>query len=175
MNPSPTVPPKSPLSSVVSRNIDALQEVEAESRKHRTLEDRAVDAVTAFAGSTWFVYLHAGILLFWLLANTGKIPGLRPWDPYPFVMLAMAASVEAIFVSTFVLIGQNRAAVLAEKRAELDLQVNLLAEHEMTRLVQMVDAICRKMDIGPGVPDLSELKRDIAPENIVAEIEKRKD
>ena len=74
-------------------------------------------------------------------------PGLRPFDPFPFVMLAMAASVEAIFLSTFVLISQNRMAELADKRADLDLQINLLSEHEITRLVKLLDAVAKRLGI----------------------------
>lgn len=170
MEPSPTVPPSSPMSGVVERNIAALLETRREALERRSGGARAVDAVTAFAGSLGFVALHAAILAFWLVANTGHL-GVRPWDPYPFVMLAMAASVEAIFVSTFVLIGQSRAAQAADRRADLDLQVNLLAEHEITRLIAMVEAIARRLDAPIDVPDLAEIKKDVAPESVVRQIE----
>lgn len=164
--------PESPLASVVDRNIEALLAVRKEAEERRTAQDRIVDAVTAFAGSIWCVFVHAALLVFWLLANSGKL-GIRPWDPYPFVMLAMAASVEAIFLSTFVLIGQNRQAIAADRRADLDVQIDLLTEHEVTRLINMVDAIARKVGVDPDVPDLEEIKRDVAPETVVAEIDRR--
>ncbi|RYG26772.1 DUF1003 domain-containing protein [bacterium] len=167
-----TKDPESPLASVVDRNIEALLAVKREAEERRTTQDRTVDAVTAFAGSIWCVYFHATLLVFWLLVNTGKL-GIRPWDPYPFVMLAMAASVEAIFLSTFVLIGQNRQSIAADRRADLDVQINLLTEHEVTRLVNMVDAISRKLGIDPDLPDLEEIKRDVAPEKVVEEIDRR--
>lgn len=171
MDPSPTTPPGSPLASVVERNIEALVAVRKERLQNRTAQERFVDAVTAFAGSLAFVYLHATILVVWLVANTGHL-GIKPWDPYPFVMLAMAASVEAIFISTFVLIGQNRQSEAADQRADLDLQINLLAEHEITRLVTMIEAISRKLEVEAPVPDVDEIKRDVAPEVVVHQIEK---
>ena len=164
--------PDGQLSGVVERNLDALLDTRKAALARRTTQDRAVDAITAFAGSLAFVYLHAAIVVVWLVANTGHL-GFKPWDPYPFVMLAMAASVEAIFISTFVLIGQNRAAVAADRRADLDLQINLLAEHEVTRLIEMVEALSRKMGVEPPVPDLAEVKKDVAPETVVRQIEAR--
>lgn len=163
---------ESPLSGVVERNLDALLATRKEALARRTTQERAVDAITAFAGSMAFVVLHALIVVVWLVANTGHL-GFKPWDPYPFVMLAMAASVEAIFISTFVLIGQNRAAEAADRRADLDLQINLLAEHEVTRLIEMVEAISRRLGVEPSVPDLAEIKKDVAPETVVRQIEAR--
>ena len=118
-----------------------------------------------------FVYLHLVIFGFWILANLGFVPFVRPWDP-SLVVLAMAASVEAIFLSTFVLISQNRMAALAEQRAELDLQINLLAEHEITRLVQIVSMIADRIRVSfPAEVDLHEIKRDVRPEVVLNEIE----
>ena len=170
MKPSPAASPESPLSAVVERNLAALLATRQAALDRRTSQDRAVDAVSAFAGSMAFVYLHAAVLILWLAANTGRL-GIKPWDPYPFVMLAMAASVEAIFISTFVLIGQSRAANAADRRADLDLQINLLAEHEVTRLIEMVEAIARRLDVEVAVPDLAEIKKDVAPETVVRQIE----
>jgi len=88
--------------------------------------------------------------------------------------LAMAASVEAIFLSTFVLISQNRMAAADAKRAELDLQISLLAEHEVTKLVALVSAIAARMEIKTEVdPELDELKQDVAPDVVLDEIEER--
>ena len=87
-----------------------------------------------------FVYLHLSVFGVWILINLGLVPGLGLFDP-SFVILAMVASVEAIFLSTFVLISQNRMAASDAKRAELDLQISLLAEHEITKLVALVSAI----------------------------------
>jgi uncharacterized membrane protein len=87
-------------------------------------------------------------------------------------VLAMVASVEAIFLSTFVLISQNRMAALADKRADLDLQVSLLAEHEVTRLITLVAAMAERMGIDQAHdPELSELARDVKPEKVIETME----
>ena len=158
------------LAGVVHRNIEALLEMRREFDRRKGVQDRFADKVTAFTGSMRFVLLHAALVTVWLLINTGVLPIVKPFDPYPFVMLAMIASVEAIFLSTFVLISQNRMAALDDRRADLDLQISLLSEHEITRLITMVEAISRHLDL--RMPhDLQELKKDVAPEVVLQEIE----
>ena len=97
------------------------------------MEERIAGAITRFSGTMRFVWLHFVVYGFWILANVGLVPGVPKFDP-SFVILAMVASVEAIFLSTFILIRQNRMSAAADKRAELDLQISLLAEHEVTKL-----------------------------------------
>jgi uncharacterized membrane protein len=105
------------------------------------------------------------------VANLKWVPGVPAWDE-SFVVLAMIASVEAIFLSTFVLISQNRMAAVADKRADLDLQISLLAEHEVTRLVTLVAGIAAKLDVRTEADDeVSELKKDVAPEAVLDQIE----
>ena len=168
---SPFLQSNPELADVIYRNIRALLEVRKQFEQRKGLQERIADGITRFTGSMRFVYLH--LLLFggWLILNSGIVPGVRPWDPFPFVMLAMAASVEAIFLSTFVLISQNRMQALADRRADLDLQINLLAEHEITRLIQMVDAISSHLGVPAGHPELDELKKDVAPELVLQEME----
>ena len=99
------------------------------------------------------------------------IPGLPAWDR-SFVVLAMVASVEAIFLSTFVLISQNRMAAAADKRADLDLQISLLAEHEVTRLATLVSGIADRMGVKTEADaDLDEITQDVAPEAVLDELE----
>lgn len=132
------------------------------------------DAITKFTGSMLFVYIHLVIFGFWIIANLGWIPRVPQWDQ-SFVVLGMAASVEAIFLSTFVLISQNRMAGTAEKRADLDLQINLLAEHEVTKLVTLTAAIARQMGVKTEIDaEVNELARDVAPEQVLDEIEQAK-
>src|SRR5690349_10517255 len=101
----PGAPPNDPgLSTVVHRNIAALLDVRRAAERRRTISDRIADAVTGFAGSMWCVYVHAVLFGGWIVVNLGWVRGIRPFDPFPFVMLAMFASVEAIFLSTFILI-----------------------------------------------------------------------
>ena len=131
-------------------------------------------AMTRFTGSMTFVYVHAALYGFWILANLGIVPGVRPWDD-SFVVLAMIASVEAIFLSTFILITQNRMAAAADRRAELDVQISLLAEHEITKLVELVSDLAERMGVSPK-SEVEELKRNVAPEAVldaIAESERK--
>lgn len=160
------------LAPVIHHNIRTISDVRKEFERRRTTEERIADAITGFVGSMVFVYLHALIFGGWIVGNLGWIPGVRPWDPFPFVMLAMIASVEAIFLSTFVLITQNRMNSVAERRAELDLQINLLTEHELTRLIILVEKIGRQLNVGTEeIPEFSELKKDVSPDQVLKKIE----
>jgi uncharacterized membrane protein len=169
---SPTYPPPPHgLSPVLERNIRALQLRRQREEKEATVEERLAEAITRFTGSMRFVYLHLVIFGFWIVANLGWIPGVPAWDP-SFVVLAMIASVEAIFLSTFVLISQNRMAAAADKRADLDLQISLLAEHELTRLVTLVSAIADRMGVRTEADaDLDEITQDVAPDAVLDELE----
>jgi uncharacterized membrane protein len=122
-----------------------------------------------------FVYLHLAFFGFWIVANLGWIPGIPKWDE-SFVVLAMWASVEAIFLSTFVLISQNRLGAAADKRADLDLQISLLAEHEITKLAAVVTEIAAHLGIRAASddPEMEEVKKDVAPEAVLDEIEASK-
>ena len=169
----PTYPPPQPhsLSPVLERNIRALQLRRQREEKEASAEEQVAEAITRFSGSMRFVYLHLALFGCWIGANRGFVPGIPAWDP-SFVILAMAASVEAIFLSTFVLISQNRMAAAADKRADLDLQVSLLAEHEITRLVTLVSRIAHRMEVKTEADaDLGEITRDVAPEAVLDEIE----
>ncbi len=154
---------------MIERNIEMMQRRRAREDDAAKLEDRLARAITGFAGSMRFVYLHLAMLGAWIVANLGLVPGLPPFDP-SFVILALVVSIEAIFLATFVLISQNRMAIAADKRDDLDLQINLLSEHEITKLVAIVSAIADRMDIKTEV-DVEELAADVAPEAVLDEIE----
>jgi uncharacterized membrane protein len=169
----PTVAPSRPdsLSHSLKRNIQALEDRRRQEAASATREEKIAEAITSFTGSMRFVYLHLALYGAWILVNLGVIPGVPRFDP-SFVVLAMVASVEAIFLSTFVLISQNRMAAAADKRADLDLQISLLAEHELTTLTELVSAIAARLDIKADAnPDIQEAKKDIAPEAVLDEIE----
>jgi uncharacterized membrane protein len=166
------VPPPDPasLNSALQRNIQALERRRRDEAAAAPLQERIAARVSDFTGSMTFVYVHLALYGFWIAANLGWV-GLQPWDP-TFVVLAMIASVEAIFLSTFVLITQNRMAAAAEKRAELDLQISLLAEHEVTKLVAMVAEISHHLGLDAGAHDVEELKRNVAPEAVLDAIDR---
>ena len=163
------------LTPALERNIHALVERRKREQADASIQLKVADAITSFTGSMQFVYLHLFAFGFWITANLGWLPGILPWDE-SFVVLAMIASVEAIFLSTFVLISQNRMAAEAERRAELDLQISLLTEHEITKVVVLLNEMARKMQIeSPENEELQEAASDIAPEQVLDKIEETKD
>ena len=155
---------------VLARNIHALLLRREREERTKTREERIADSITRFTGTMRFVYIHVALFGAWIAINLG-------WTPLPvfdksLVLLAMIASVEAIFLSTFVLISQNRMAALADKRADLDLQISLLAEHEVTRLLGLVTEMAKRMGIeGSHDPELSELAKHVAPEKVLDKME----
>nr|WP_237220046.1 DUF1003 domain-containing protein [Sphingomonas arenae] len=154
----------------MERNISALAERRRHEQADASFRDRIAEAISRFAGSITFVVVHALLVAGWIVVNAGLVPGLRPFDP-TFVILATVASVEAIFLSTFILISQNRAAALADRRADLDLQISLLSEHEVTHLITLVTEIAQRLGVEEAKnPELQELKRTVAPEAVLERI-----
>jgi uncharacterized membrane protein len=156
---------KSPAPRAVSthmeRNVRAIATLEEHAMADRGPADRLSDAITRVAGSTGFVVGHVAVFTAWITLNTVPVASVPVFDPYPFSFLTLVVSLEAIFLSIFVLMSQNRAARLADRRAHLDLQVDLLAERELTAMLHMLRALCAKEqvvldDVGTDVKDLLE-------------------
>jgi uncharacterized membrane protein len=140
--------------------------------RKKGLQDRVADAITHFVGSMRFVYLHALLFGGWIVLNLGGIPGVQPFDS-TLVVLAMIASVEAIFLGGFILISQNRMQDEADRRAELALQMGLLAEHEITRIAELVDAMAEHLGVNRGRgPEMEETKQDVNPARVAEAIER---
>ncbi|MFV0622871.1 DUF1003 domain-containing protein [Sphingomonas sp. ac-8] len=159
------------MTGTLRENIAALSERRRREAREAPLGDRVADAITGFVGSMRFVLLHLLLYGAWILVNLGWVPGAARFDP-SFVVLAMVASVEAIFLSTFVLISQNRMAAAADRRADLDLHINLLAEHELTRLARLVDRIAARLDVAVDDPGFDEIKRNVEPEQVLDALDK---
>jgi len=163
------------FSTVLARNIDTLVTARRDDERRRRLPDRISDAITQFTGSMRFVLIHALLFGGWIFWNLGWIGFLPAFDP-TFVVLAMVASVEAIFLSTFVLISQNRMQALAEKRAELDVQISLLAEHEVTQMMTLLDAVARHLGVqAEQGSEIEEAKQDVDPGTVLEAISQRQD
>jgi uncharacterized membrane protein len=171
-NPTYASSPTSSLGRVLDRNIEALRARHLREQRAASWQERLADAITRFTGSMLFVYIHLAIFGFWIIANLHWVPGIPAWDE-SFVVLAMVASVEAIFLSTFVLITQNRMAAAADKRADLDLQISLLAEHELTKVATLLSEMARHMGVRTKVEgELEEVKQDVAPDAVLDQLEK---
>ena len=158
------------LSKVIEKNIRTILHLRAKAARERSLQGRLADAITSFSGRMIFVYVHIVWFGIWILLNTGWF-GLPAFDPFPYGLLTMIVSLEAIFLSTFVLISQNRIGEETERRADLDLHIGLLTEHELTRVLQMLDAIQDKLNIiDHANSDLADLEMETKPEDVLAEI-----
>ena len=158
------------LSKVIERNIRTIIHLRTKAARERGLQGRIADAITSFSGRMIFAYVHIVWFGTWILLNTGRF-GLRVFDPFPYGLLTMVVSLEAIFLSTFVLISQNRMGEETERRADLDLHIGLLTEHELTRVLQMLDIIQDKLGIVDHEnSDLADLEMETKPEDVLAEI-----
>ena len=160
------------LSKVIERNIRTILRLRVKADIERSVQDRIADAGTSFAGRMIFVYVHIAWFGAWILLNTGHF-GVPAFDPFPYGLLTMIVSLEAIFLSTLVLISQNRLSVESEHRADLALQMGLLTEHELTRVLHMLDSIQTKLGIeNDPYSDLADLEMETKPEDVLEEIER---
>jgi uncharacterized membrane protein len=159
------------LAKVVERNIETIAAHHREVDESRDFQERIADFFTRLTGSMAFVYFHAILFVLWIGANLG-IGGWTAFDPFPFGMLTTIVSLEAIFLSTFVLISQNRQALMAERQSELDLQINLLAEYEVTRILTLVDQMAQQLKVNHcDNGELADLEKDVEPEELLEELD----
>ena len=129
------------------RGFENLHTLKQKTRAHSTLSERIADFFTRFGGDMRFVYLHTAWFTVWVLWNVGFVPGLAPFDPFPFGLLTMIVSLEAIFLSTFVLISQNREQKINAIRDEIDTQINLYQEQEITQILRIVHRIEKHLSL----------------------------
>ncbi|WP_217352672.1 DUF1003 domain-containing protein [Sphingomonas sp. ID1715] len=163
------------LTDTLEQNIEALAARRRAERGRASLQARVADRITRFTGSMAFVYLHLALVAGWVAINIGAVPGVAPFDD-TFVILATLASVEAIFLSTFVLISQNRMQADADRRADLDLHISLLTEHELTKLAGVVREIADRLGVeAQRAADVREIETNIDPEQVLDEIERQAD
>lgn len=142
--------------------------------EQRTWSERLGDGIADFVGTMSFILVHVVALIAWVVINTGRI-GIRPFDPYPFVLLTMIVSMEGVLLATFVLMKQNRMSRRADHRNHLNLQIDLLAEKEITKILQLQRAVCQRLGIPEAVTDdeVHELSEHTAVENLAHELEQK--
>jgi uncharacterized membrane protein len=142
----------------------AIRSLKARADEKRTLSERAADWTSATFGSMWFLIANVVWFAIWITLNTGLVPGVEPFDPFPYGLLTMIVSLEAIILAIFVMIAQNRAARIAELREEVDLQVDLITEEELTKVLEMM---CKLFDKhGIDYSNDTDLKAMLVPTNI---------
>lgn len=156
-------------------HIDSIVRQEEDALERRSSSERIADGVGVFAGSPPFVVIHLAILIVWLLVNSGKIPIARAFDPYPFSLLGVIVAVEAVILSSFILMRQNRMMRRGERRDHLNLQIDLLSEKEITKVLQMVRAICGHMGLQNIMADneVRELSQNTSIESLSKTLEDR--
>ncbi len=165
---------KKPVAKVLERNIEVLERLQRAADGRRGAQERIADFITVWSGSMAFLYFHIVWFAVWVLVNTGRVPGVAPFDPFPFGLLTMAVSLEAIFLSNIVLISQNREAKLNSHKAALDLQIDLLGEYEVTRCLRLLRQVAAKLDVPiEDQAELNDLCEEVAPELVMREIERR--
>lgn len=139
--------------STVQKNIQTIIAVEEQQDDERTWSDRVGDAIGTFAGTITFVVVHLVVFAAWAAVNLGVVPGIPAFDSYPFNLLTLIMSLEGVLLTTFVLIKQNRMSVRADRRAHLDLQINLLTEKEVTKVIQLLEHVTAHLGIEHGAVD----------------------
>jgi uncharacterized membrane protein len=155
---------------VTRQNVHAMRQLEQAAMARRTGADRVASAIARFCGHMTFVWIHVAVFAAWIAYNS--LPWFDAFDPYPFTFLTLVVSLEAIFLSTFILISQNYDMRVSERRNQLDLQINLLAEQENTKMLQILERIARK--VGANVTDdlqVRALEEATRPEALVEQIE----
>lgn len=157
---------------LTQQNVETVTKLEEAAKEQRTPTDRLAERIANFCGSMTFVWVNAGWFSAWILMNV--LPGIPHVDLFPFTFLTLCVSLEAIFLSTFILISQNLDKRISERRSHLDLQLNLLSEQENTKMIVMLHAIAAKVgaDLSQD-PHLEALSEETQPERLIEQIEAR--
>ena len=156
------------------QSIKAVSDLEHQALARRTTAETFSDFVVSHGGRPWVIALHALWFAGWMLWNSGRVPGVRGFDPFPYMGLTTIVSLEAIFLSLFILMSQNRATRRADERAHLDLQINLLAERETTKMLRLLQALCAHHGLPEAADsEVAEMLQKTEPASIARELEKQ--
>jgi uncharacterized membrane protein len=171
---SKAVPTGGPADQLTQRNVEAILQLEQAAKEQRTRSELVAEGIANFCGSMVFVWVHVIWFGVWVLINL--VPGVPHIDPFPFTFLTLVVSLEAIFLSTFILISQNHDTRISERRNHLDLQINLLSEQENTWMIGILQAIADKVGADvPHDPHLQALSQETEPERLVRQIEEHEE
>jgi uncharacterized membrane protein len=162
-------PREESLPSFISENIDAIIEAEQAANRRRSRSEAIYESVGSSIGTLRFVVFQLIGAVLWVVVNAGLVPRVHPFDPFPFPILNQIVALEAVLMTAFVLMKQNRMSKLADRRAHLSLQVNLLTERETTQIIRMLQEIAKRFDIQHHVLDeeTSQLSRLLTIETLI--------
>ena len=148
-----------------------IRSFEAKALRRRPLHVKLADELTSFFGSFGFLTINTLVFITWILINSGKIPFLPIFDPFPYVLLITFVSLEAIILTTIVLMSQNREGLLSSLREEMDLQVNFFAEKEITKALFLLHEIAKKQGIKIDDPELQDMLKTLDQSYIERKLE----
>jgi uncharacterized membrane protein len=153
-----------------------IKSIKARSDSKRTLAEKMADSLTKVFGSMFFLVLNFLAFTLWIVVNTGQIEGIEPFDPFPFGLMTTVVSLEAIALAIIVLISQNRASKISDLREETALQIDLISEEEITKLIKLHVMILKQQGIDISEdPELAKMLKPLSPEQIEKALEKEID
>jgi len=161
------------VAGTITEDIETILRVENAALQRQSRADRISDAIASFAGTMGFVLLHLAWFGAWVAVNIGAIPRAPVFDPYPFSFLCMIVALESVLLTTFVLVKQNRMGYLSDRRAHLALQVTLLTEREVTRLLQVTERLAERLDVEHQSLPSPELSRRTEVESLAQELDRK--
>jgi uncharacterized membrane protein len=156
------------VDEVSRRNVETIGRIQKEAEGHRTVSEMVADGFARAVGSWTFIIIQSVLLTFWVIANVIHV--IKPWDPYPFILLNLALSFQAAYASPIIMMSQNRQARLADQRNHLALQIALLAEQEDTQTLQLLRKICEKLDVPMDDRIEEALEQATDPETLIRQI-----
>ncbi len=175
LNPLNVLSPLLSHQETVQRRRKAIKSFKAKADAKRTPTEKLADLLTAKFGTVTFLILNLIWFAVWIPINTGKIPGIEPFDPFPFGLLTMIVSLEAIALAIIVLISQNREARVSELREEVDLQINTIADSELTKIINLLALLLERQGVEIDDPEIKKMLKPIDSAELIRQLEEELD
>lgn len=158
----------------VGESTEKIIAIENEALRVRSRKEAFADAMARFVGTISFVVVQIAVTACWAVVNAGMIPVIKPFDPFPYPLLSVITSFEAVLIAAFVLMKQNRLGIIADRRDHVDLQVNLLTERRATEIIRMLNRLSLHLGVEqPSHPDRQELEMQVEVEHVIEEVHSR--
>ena len=175
LNPLNVLSPLLDHQESVQHRRRAIKSFKAKADAKRSLSDKFADMLTAKFGTVAFLGLNIIWFAIWIPINTGNVPFIDPFDPFPFGLLTMIVSLEAIMLAIIVLISQNREAKVSELREEIELQLNTIADSELTKLIALMAILLEKEGVKIDDPDIKKLLKPVDSAELIRRLEEELD
>ena len=171
LNPMNVIAPLLSHQETVQHRRKVIKSFKAKADAKRKFSEKFADFLTAKFGTVVFLSVNVAWFTAWIVINTGLIPGVEPFDPFPFGLLTMIVSLEAIVLAIIVLISQNREGHITELREEIDLQLNTISENELTKLISMVALLLEAQGVKLDDPELQKMLKPVDSAELVRQLE----